>query len=197
MVFGNDESLIPERLVTDQFLIRPLLGTDVELDYEAVMESREYLRDWEQTGWPEDDFTVAGNLEDLERHEQQHLKREAFTYTVMNPAETECLGCIYIYPRSARWLSQVETTSFGERDWDSNEALVLFWVRESRLAEGLDRQLLDQLRAWIEKEWDFESHLFLTSEPFRQQVSMFEAAGLRLQIEVTHPKLPGKLLAFA
>lgn len=98
MVFGDENITIPTGLVTNGFLIRPLLATDVELDYAAVMESKEFLRKWEQTGWPADNFTLAENLEDLQRAEDRHVNREAFTFTVLNPTETECLGCIYIFP---------------------------------------------------------------------------------------------------
>jgi hypothetical protein len=196
MVFGDKNSTIPDGLVTDEFLIRPLLSTDVELDYAAVMESREFLRKWEQSTWPADDFMLAGNLEDLQRHEGEHINRESFTFTVMNPTETECLGCIYIFPLAARWLSKAEATPIGATDWTNYEAVVLFWIRQSRLAEAMDRQLLDILRPWFEQEWTFDGHLFLTNEQFEQQVSMFEEADLQLQFEVKLPKQPGKYRAY-
>ena len=197
MIFGNEKITIPDGIVTNEFLIRPLLVTDVELDYAAVMESKEFLRKWDQSSWPADDFTVAGNLEDLQRAEHRHVNREAFTFTVMNPNGTECLGCIYIFPRTARWLSQAETTSIGDTDWVNYEAVVLFWIRQSRLAAAMDRQLLNILCQWFEKEWTFDGHLFLTNEQFEQQVAMFEEANLQLQLEVTLPKQPGKYRAYA
>ncbi|MEM7125397.1 MAG: N-acetyltransferase [Chloroflexota bacterium] len=196
MVFGDEGITIPDGLVTDEFLIRPLLATDVELDYAAVMESKEILRKWEQSSWPEDDFTLAGNLKDLERHEREHINRESFTFTVMNLTETECLGCIYIFPRTARWLSQAETTPIGDTDWANYEAIILFWIRQSRLAEAMDRKLLDILRPWFEQEWTFDGHLFMTSEQFEQQVAMFEGTNLQLQFEVKQPKNSGKDLAY-
>ncbi len=94
MVFGDSSSTIPEGLETGYFLIRPLRATDVELDYAAVMESRVFLRQWDQSSWPADDFTLAGNLKDLQRYEGEHIRGESFTFTVMNPDETECLGCV-------------------------------------------------------------------------------------------------------
>lgn len=63
MVFGNKTITIPDRLITNEFLIRPLLATDAELDYGAVMESKEFLRKWEQTGWPEDFTTMDGVMQ--------------------------------------------------------------------------------------------------------------------------------------
>ena len=197
MVFDTNNATIPDRLVTDQFLIRPLLATDVELDYIAVMESRKFLRKWEQSTWPADDFTLAGNLKDLQRHEREHINHEAFTYTVMNPTETQCLGCVYIYPLTARWLIRAEATPVGNTAWADYEAVIRFWIRQSRLAEGMDRQLLDILRSWFAQEWAFDGYLFHTSEQFEQQVAMWERAGLQCQFEVKDPKQPAKDLAYA
>ena len=196
MVFGNENSTIPQRLETDQFLIRPLLAADVDLDYEAVMDSKEILRQWEQSTWPADDFTLADNLKDLQRHEQEFNNREGFTYTVLNPAETVCLGCIYIYPRTVRWLVRATVTPIGTQNWDSYEATVSFWVRQSRLGEGMDRQLLDVLRPWLEHVWDFDGYLFMTSAQFEQQVTMFEQAKLQRRFEIKDPKHVDKDFAY-
>lgn len=196
MIFGDETITIPDGIVTDEFLIRPLLATDVELDYAAVMESKAFLRKWDQSSWPEDNFTLADNLEDLVRHEREHINRESFTFTVMNPTETECLGCIYIFPRTTRWLSQADTTPIGDTNWADYEAVILFWIRQSRLSEAMDRKLLDVLRPWFEQEWTFDGHLFLTNEQFEQQVAMFENANLQLQFELKLPKHSGKDLAY-
>ena len=52
----------------DGFIVRPLMPSDVVLDHEAVMSSREFLYDWEQDPpYPPEDFSVADNLEDLAR----------------------------------------------------------------------------------------------------------------------------------
>ena len=91
-MYFKDIDFVSEGLTTDDLVLRPIVAADAELDYAAVMESREHLRKWEQTSWPADDFTVTANREDLENLERRHASREAFTYTVMNPAETECLG---------------------------------------------------------------------------------------------------------
>ncbi len=196
MVFGNETSTIPDRLVTNDFLIRMLSATDVELDYAAVMESKAFLRLWDQSSWPADDFTLAGNLEDLQRHEREHINRESFTYTVMNPTETECLGCIYISPLTARWLANAEATPTGDTEWKDYEAVVSFWIRQSRLAERLDRTLLDVLRPWLQQTWTFDGYLFLTNEQVEQQVAMFEGAGLQLQFVTRLPTQPGTYRAY-
>jgi hypothetical protein len=114
----------------------------------------------------------------------------------MSSTETECLGCIYIFPLTVRWLAKAKTMSIGDIDWENHEAAILFWIRQSRLAEAMDRSLLDTLRPWFEQEWTFDGYLFLTNEQIEQQVSMFEGAGLQLQIEVQLPKQPGKFRAY-
>ncbi len=49
------------------------------------MESREFLRTWNQSTWPEDDFTVEANREDMVKMEQRHVDGEAFGYTMVTP----------------------------------------------------------------------------------------------------------------
>lgn len=192
-----DDIHAPQGLRTDEFLLRPIRASDAELDYEAVMESREFLRLWEQSSWPEDDFTVDANRDDLAKLEQRHADGESFTYTVLDPTETRCLGCVYIVPTDARMFSRSEISSADGDRWSTYEAAVYLWVRGSRLADGLDRRLLDALGPWLERDWSIGRHLFVTNEQFEQQVSMIEGTGLRRRFQIKDPKHVGKSLAFA
>lgn len=151
MQFEKSIIVMPAGMTTDVFMLRPITAADAELDFAAVMESKAFLRGWEQTGWPEDDFTVASNREDLEKLEQRNARREAFTYTVMNLDGTACLGCVYIVPTDTgqRWFARSSITPVGDRLWDDYDAAVYFWARASRLAMGTDRQLLDAFRSWF------------------------------------------------
>lgn len=196
MLFKNMESDAPEGLTTQDFILRPIVAADAEMDYAAVMESREYLRTWEQSSWPADDFTVAANRKDLELLERRHGDREAFTYTVMDPAGTECLGCVYIMPPDARSFAKARITPVDDRRWEDYDAAVYFWVRRSRLATQTDRMLLDALRAWLAQDWSLGEHLFVTNEQFAQQVAMFELANLQLRFTIEEPNKPGRYLAY-
>jgi hypothetical protein len=42
-MFYPESARVPELLRTDEFLVRPLRSTDVELDYDAVVSSRAEL----------------------------------------------------------------------------------------------------------------------------------------------------------
>ena len=119
MAFNNDNLHAPTELRTDEFLLRPILASDAALDYEAVMASKEYLRPWEQSGWPADDFTVDANREDLRKLERWHADGERFTYTVLNPTETQCLGCVYILPTGARLFAKKQIAAIdGAKRFD-------------------------------------------------------------------------------
>ena len=65
MTFREPGTSAPGGLETREFILRSILVSDAELDYEAVMESREFLRKWEQSAWPADDFTVEANRQDM------------------------------------------------------------------------------------------------------------------------------------
>lgn len=187
----------PDSLRTDEFLLRPIRAFDAELDYDAVMESREFLRLWEQSTWPEDDFTVEANRADLAKLERRHAEGESFTYTVLNPDETQCLGSVYIFPTSAPMYSRPEISATDGESWAAHEAAVYFWVRKSRLADGLDRRLLEALGPWLAHDWGIAHPLVITNEQFAQQVAMIESAKCRLRFHLRFPNEPGTSLAYA
>ena len=187
---------VPGGFETAEFLLRPIRADDAALDHAAVMESRELLRIWEQSTWPEDDFTVAANREDLEMLEDRHARGVAFAFTVMTPDESECLGCVYFMAADAGMYAGADIVSLADRDWSELDAAVYFWVRQSHLADGLDRALLDALRTWIATAWPLEAHVFVTNRDFTQQVEMLDAAGLERVFEVTEADKPTPYIAF-
>ncbi len=197
MVFNNDDLHAPVALRTDEFLLRPILAADAALDYEAVMASKEYLRPWEGTGWPADDFTVEDNRADVVKLERWHAAGERFTYTVLDPTETQCLGCVYIVPTGATLFAKKQIAAIDDARWSEYEVAVNFWVRTSRLADELDRRLLDALGPWFKNEWQIERYLIVTNEQVAQQVALIESTERQLRFRITDPKESGKSLAYA
>ncbi len=176
MLFYPEKADVPERLTTDEVVVRPLRSTDAEADYDALMSSREMLRVWDQSDWPSDEFTLEENRADLAEHESDHASRRAFTYTVTDPAEERCLGCVYIYPLEPILKSVGE--SEGElADVGDFEAYVTFWVRESELAGGLERRLLAGLIDWFDREWAFGRVAFGTNSADARQISVLGEMG--------------------
>jgi RimJ/RimL family protein N-acetyltransferase len=175
-MFYPTDAVVPESLLTAEFLARPLKATDVELDYDAVISSRAELFLRSDGQWPREGFTLEENLADLIRHEREHLERVAFTYTVMNPAETLCLGCLYINPLQDL-LQRAAVSIDGVPD---DSAYVTFWVRQSRLGDSLERQLLQALVSWFQAEWAFSQVTFVARKAQERQIRLFEEMGMRL-----------------
>jgi len=187
---------VPESLHTDEFVLRPLTAVDAERDYAALMETRELLRLWEQSTWPADDFTVDDNREDLIGLEQRHAEHRAFTYTVTDPDDTEALGCVYVFPTSAAFLTKATVTAVADDRWADVDAVVYFWVRLSRMAQGMDQRLLAALRVWFRDEWKTERTVFVTNEQFTQQAELLRRTDLALKFVLVEPGKPGTYLVF-
>jgi hypothetical protein len=194
--FTHPDAPVPTGLATDEFVLRPITADDAELDHRALMETREYLRLWEQSSWPEDDFTVEANREDLRGLEQRHAEHRAFTFTVLDPSGTECRGCVYIFPTTAKFLARSKVTAVGDDDWSRVDAVVYFWARLAQMELGMDARLLHALRAWLAVEWRFTNAVYVTNEQFRQQVALLESTDLQLKFELVEPGKPGTYLAF-
>jgi hypothetical protein len=143
------------------------------------MASAEQLRMWSDSEWPADDFTLAGNLADLQRHQDEHDRGEAYTYTVLTPDACQCLGCAYLYPL-AEPMQQVCAGA-------SAAVAVRFWVRTAEIANELDRHLLATLRDWLAKEWVFDCSVYPANPLDKRQAALLTAAGLELRLVYTRP----------
>lgn len=196
MSFTDLNEPVPAGLSTEEFALRPIVADDAEADYAAVMETRDYLRLWEQSTWPEDDFTVEANRTDLIDLEQRHAAHRAFTYTVLGPDGSECLGCVYVFPTKATFLVKSTVTPVGDDRWADVDAVIFFWVRLSRIKTGMDERLLAALRTWFDEQWKLKRAVYVTNEQFRQQKNLIDRTDLTLKFELLEPDKPGKYLVF-
>jgi hypothetical protein len=138
--FVPSEFVVPVALATEHLRLEPLGPQHNVSDYEAWSSSVEHIRrtpGWEKSSWP-DDRDLDANLRDLQRHAGDFENRTGFTYTVLDPATGDVIGCVYIYPDKS-----------GEHD-----AQVLSWVRAGR-AE-LDVELWRAVSDWLADVWPFE-----------------------------------------
>ena len=134
---------VPETLETVRFRLRMLTVNDVVKDYDAVMTSLNHLQATMPFGpdhkWPTKELTFEQDLIDLGWHQKEFQCRTSFAYTMVNPEETECLGCIYIYPSPN----------------PKHDAMILLWVRESEAKSGLDEYIFSEVKKWISEKWPF------------------------------------------
>ena len=138
--FVPPEFVVPLALVTEQFRLEPLGPQHNDSDYEAWSSSVEHIHmtpGWETSSWP-DERSKADNLRDLQAHADDFEHRRGFTYTVLEPATGDVVGCVYIYPEKSV----------------QHDASVRSWVRASR--PELDVQLWRGVTDWLAAEWPFE-----------------------------------------
>ena len=186
----RDQGIEPAQGFTgDGFIVRPLVPSDVALDYDAVMSSREFLFHWEQDPpYPPEDFSVQDNLEDLEKMDSAHRDGSRYTYIVMNADETEALGCIYLLPNDDRFYATAEVTSHDGTDLSSVDALVSFWVRPSTWKDGFERLVLDAVLGWLRHEWSLKRPVIVTNEYLDHQMATIESLGLTQRFDYDRDK---------
>ena len=144
LFFVPDTFRVPTALITQQFVLKPLKEIHAELDYRAVMSSVEHLTGViGRNDWP-GDLTLEEDRYALAGHEWEFENRTGFVYTVMNRAESEVIGCVYIYP------SRLD-------DFDSE---IVLWVTEKEFKLGMDEILFNTVLEWIDQEWPFEHIIF-------------------------------------
>lgn len=122
--------------------LRPIRATDVDLDFPAVMGSRERL--WRiygaAWGWPPPTLTYEQDRADLARHEAEIEAHQSFNYALFDAAETALLGCVYLDPPARAGA----------------DAEISWWVVDplvgTEVAHALDRFV----PRWIAQSWPFE-----------------------------------------
>ena len=129
----------PLGLSTPEFVLEPLGPQHNERDYHAWTSSIEHVHatpGCPDGSWPHE-MTAEENRRDLERHQRDFVERKGFTYTVLDPADGDVIGCAYVYPLK-----------------DEAGAEVSSWVRADHA--DLDTAIADAVAAWLEAAWPFE-----------------------------------------
>jgi hypothetical protein len=142
-----DDFVHPERLdLPTGHHLRPIRESDTDIDYPAVMGSRERLwaRFGEIWGWPPADMTYEADRKDLARHEAEIAAHESFNYAVLDAGETELLGCVYIDPPDDQMPA-------------GTDALAAWWVVDREAGGELERAMNELLPRWLAERWGFRA----------------------------------------
>jgi hypothetical protein len=126
--------------------LRPIRESDVDLDYPAVMGSRDRL--WAKYGpawgWPPLGMGYEGDKRDLARHEAEIVAHESFNYAIFDESEAELLGCVYVDPPSAESVP-------------GSDAVASWWVVDRLAGTELTRTLDHFIPHWLTETWGFEA----------------------------------------
>jgi len=134
-----EDFVVPAGLRTDTFVIEPLAEHHNVADHAAWTSSIEHIRatpGFPDNTWPRP-MSLEENAADLARHARDFANRTGFAYTVLDPASTDVIGCVYFYPPLR----------------DGYDVDVRSWVRADRA--DLDKSLYDVVRRWLAESWPF------------------------------------------
>lgn len=129
----------PTSLVTERFRLEPLGPQHNVADHAAWTSSIDHIRT--TAGYPDGHWPPPGgmsldaNLADLRRHAADFAAGKGFTFTVLDPADDDVIGCVYLYPMKSA----------------DHDVSVQSWVRADH-AE-LDTPLADAVATWIAEAW--------------------------------------------
>ena len=127
--------------------LRPIREPDADIDYPAVMGSRERLFTifgpaW---GWPPATLTYTEDRIDLLRHEKEIAAHQSFNYALLDEQETAVLGCVYIDPPE-------RVPADAEISW---------WVVDDLVGSRAEQALDALVPRWIAADWPFRQPRFI------------------------------------
>jgi hypothetical protein len=89
-------------------------------------------------------MSYQADKEDLARHEAEIAAHETFNYAILDDAETELLGCMYIDPP-------------GPRSPPGTDAVVSWWVVDRERGGDLERAVDEFAPGWLAGDWGFSA----------------------------------------
>ena len=172
MSFYNGK--IPNVHKTEHFTFRPLGPEYAELDYEAIIASKD---DLERFGFDPitPDLDVETNRAGLAQHTREMESGVGYCYTVLSPNEDRVEGCIYSY--GSRWIMeglQAQKTLIDETE--PGALACRFWIRTDRLAD--ERLLLQTIIDWFKNQWEFPKVYYATHDQHPRQTELYESLGM-------------------
>lgn len=129
----------PTTLSTERFRLEPLGPQHNLADHAAWTSSIDHIRStsgYPDGSWPPPDgMSLEANLADLRRHAADFAAGRGFTFTVLDPADGDVIGCVYLDPSTSA----------------DHDVSVQSWVRASHA--HLDGPLADAVAGWIATDW--------------------------------------------
>lgn len=153
------EAAVPTGLRHERFVMTPLTTDTAALDYACYMASPDVIRTHSDGRWPLEGFSFSDDLELVAQHEDDHVRRNAFTFVLLTASGTEALGCVYLNPLR-EYLSRAEAPSHLVDQTPPDTAMVTFWLRQDQQDTGLAEVVVEAVNDWILDEWPLAGHLF-------------------------------------
>jgi hypothetical protein len=149
---------VPTRLDTDRYFLKPLHIDDVVKDYLAVASNSSRLDRLMGPEYAEPEIlTFEQDLLDVAWHHKEFQRRSSFAYGMWRLDGSACIGGVYIYPPDKGHFYAPAKPGF--------DAVVFMWVSQDAADDGLDEDLFETVKVWIQDVWPFERYAFPGREP--------------------------------
>ncbi len=176
MKFYSEKNIVPKELVEDNFVLRQLRTKDAQMDYDAVIKSRDNLLLKTFGDWPPNSFKVDDNINEIQVHEEDYHNRENFTFTILNPHQTQCLGCVYIGPYS--YFYELSNEARSQKVDCTGIAAVNYWTVEKLNELNFSQNFINKIYRWLSTEWHFRKVLFVANCFETKSMLIYKNAGL-------------------
>jgi hypothetical protein len=154
-----------------------LTAAHAERDHAVLLASREYLRAWSDSSWPEDGFSVAENADELRWHDEEHEARVAFTYSVLDAEERRVRGCIYVRPLGDMLRTRGVEPPAGPAWPGVTTPCVRGWIRRDA-PEPDEAELLRVVLGWLSgPAWSFSDLWWVATSDDTRQLAALDPLG--------------------
>jgi hypothetical protein len=150
-----DDATVPAELAYGDLRAIAITRDDLRDDVDGINASIELIKRTRGGRWPAGPVSDESNFVDLVWHECEFRDGGSYTF-VLRDAETQYLGCLYLYPVGRRTPLSKETIPF---DVD-----VSWWVTPDAYARGYYKTVHHALRHWIGHQLPFASPLYSNAE---------------------------------
>lgn len=182
MTLNPEQQPVPASLITPLFELHRQTAGHSDADYAAVMDSRQDLRRWSDSEWPEDAFTPQANLEDLHMHIREHDRDEAYGFSIFTPEGQTLLGSLYL-SEVAPFVDNYVVSDADRAILAAAQVRVEYWLRRGA-SRDLELALLQAVQDWLARDWWFGGVLFGSRRAADAQRAAYEAAGLHEVVQL-------------
>ncbi len=174
-----ESTVVPFELRHEAFVATPLTQDLAALDYAAYMASPNVIRVHSDGRWPVEGFTLEEDRRLIAEHEADHEARRAFAFLLLDPSESEALGCLFLNPL-LDYLRLAGADRQTRAAFPPESAMVTFWIRQDRVDASLPAVVLEAVNDWLRNDWPVKAHVFrLVPSEHQPTRATLERLGLR------------------
>jgi hypothetical protein len=157
------------------------------LSYAAYMASPAVIRVHSDGRWPVDGFTLEEDRSQAAAHHAEHQARRAFTFLLLDPSQSQSLGCVYLNPLR-EYLRRAGADRATIDAMPEASGMVTFWIRQDQQDTGLSYAVARAISGWLATDWPLEKSLFRVLPGERSSRRALE----QLQLQRVELRLPAE-----